>query len=129
MPKPVVVAISATWDDGASTWSGHYDGVPAAPDASTLDEVGANISAMALDLLPENNPGVVISSDHCAARVRAGGRLIGPQFDEPLHDLLRAAGSVSSVFNSAAPSLTCLISEFYSKLSSRPRSYFISELL
>jgi hypothetical protein len=58
MPKPVIFAISATWDVEASVWSGHCDEVPAAADASTLDEVVAKISAMARDLLPENHPGV-----------------------------------------------------------------------
>jgi hypothetical protein len=41
MSKPVIFTISATWDD-----------------APTLDELLAKISAMALDLLPDNHPGV-----------------------------------------------------------------------
>ena len=58
MSKPVIFRISATWDDEASVWSGHCDDIPAAADAPTLDEVLAKISAMALDLLPDNHPGI-----------------------------------------------------------------------
>jgi len=57
MSKPVIT-ISATWDQEASVWSGHCDDIPAAADAPTLDELLAKISAMALDLLPDNHPGV-----------------------------------------------------------------------
>jgi uncharacterized protein DUF1902 len=56
MSKPVMSTISATWDDEASVWSGHCDDIPAAADAATLDELLAKISAMALDLLPDNHP-------------------------------------------------------------------------
>jgi len=56
--KPVIFTISAAWDDEASVWSGHCDDIPAATDAPTLDELLAKISAMALDLLPDNHPGV-----------------------------------------------------------------------
>ena len=58
MSRPVIFTISATWDDEASVWSGHCDDIPAAADAATLDEVLAKISAMALDLLPDNHPDV-----------------------------------------------------------------------
>jgi hypothetical protein len=58
MPKPVIFTISAMWDDEASVWSGHCDDIPAAADAPTLDELLAKMSAMALDLLPDNHPGV-----------------------------------------------------------------------
>ena len=58
MIKLVIFTISATWDDEASVWSGHCDDIPAAADAPTLDEVLAKISAMALDLLPDNHPGI-----------------------------------------------------------------------
>jgi hypothetical protein len=58
MPKPVIFTISAAWDDEASVWSGHCDDIPAAAGAPTLDELLAKISAMALDLLPGNHPGV-----------------------------------------------------------------------
>src|SRR6478735_8788047 len=58
MPKPVIFTISAAWDDEASVWSGHCDDIPAAADAKTLDELLAKISAMALDLLPDNHPDV-----------------------------------------------------------------------
>jgi hypothetical protein len=58
MSKPVIFTISAIWDDEASVWAGHCDEIPAAADASTLDELLAKISAMALDLLPDNHLGV-----------------------------------------------------------------------
>ena len=58
MTRPVIFTISAVWDDEASLWSGHCDDVPAAADARTLDELLAKIAAMALDLLPDNHPGV-----------------------------------------------------------------------
>ncbi len=61
MSKPVIFTISATWDDEASVWSGHCDDIPAAADAPTLDELLAKISAMALDLLPDNHPEVAPS--------------------------------------------------------------------
>jgi uncharacterized protein DUF1902 len=58
MSKPVIFTISATWDDEASVWSGHCDDIPAAADAPTLDELFAKMSAMTLDLLLDNHPGV-----------------------------------------------------------------------
>jgi hypothetical protein len=58
MSKPLIFVISAIWDDEASVWSGHCDDIPAAADAPTLDELLAKISAMALDLLPDNFPDI-----------------------------------------------------------------------
>lgn len=58
MSKPVIFTSSASWDDGASMWSGHCDDIPAAADAPTLDELLAKMSPMALDLLPDHHPGV-----------------------------------------------------------------------
>ena len=58
MNKPVIFNISAAWDQEASVWSGHCDDIPAAADAPTLDGLLAKITAMALDLLPDNHPGV-----------------------------------------------------------------------
>ena len=58
MSKPVIFTISAAWDDEASVWSGHCDDIPAAADAPTLDQLLEKISAMALDLLPDNHPDV-----------------------------------------------------------------------
>jgi hypothetical protein len=52
----MIFTISASWDQEASVWSGHCDDIPAAADAVTLDELLAKISAMALDLLPDNHP-------------------------------------------------------------------------
>ncbi len=62
MSRPVIFTIAAAWDDEASVWSGHCDDIPAAADAATLDELLAKISAMALDLLPDNHAGVVPAS-------------------------------------------------------------------
>jgi len=56
MSKPTIFTISAVWDDEASVWSGHCDDIPAAADAPTLDGLLAKVSAMALDLLPDNHP-------------------------------------------------------------------------
>jgi hypothetical protein len=58
MSKPVIFTISAAWDQEASVWSGHCDDIPAAAAAPALDELFAKISAMALDLLPDNHPDV-----------------------------------------------------------------------
>jgi hypothetical protein len=58
MSKPVIFTITAIWDDEASVWTGHCDNIPAAADAQTLDELLGKISAMALDLLPDNHPDV-----------------------------------------------------------------------
>jgi len=58
MSKPLIFTISAVWDAEASVWSGHCDDIPAAADAPTLDGLLEKISAMALDVLPDNHPGV-----------------------------------------------------------------------
>ena len=58
MSKSVIFTISAVWDAEASVWSGHCDDIPAAADAPTLDELLSKISAMTLDLLPDNHPGI-----------------------------------------------------------------------
>lgn len=58
MSKPTIFTVSAAWDQEASVWSGHCDDISAAADAATLDELLAKISAMALDLLPDNHRGV-----------------------------------------------------------------------
>lgn len=58
MSKPVIFTISTLWDAEAQVWTGHCEAIPAAADAPTLDELLAKISAMALDLLPDNHPGV-----------------------------------------------------------------------
>ncbi len=62
MTKPLIFTISAAWDDEAGVWAGHCDDIPAAADAPTLDELLGKISAMALDLLPDNHPGVAPES-------------------------------------------------------------------
>jgi uncharacterized protein DUF1902 len=62
MTRPTIFTISAAWDDEAAVWSGHCDDIPAATDAPTLDELLAKMSAMALDLLPDNHPGMVPAS-------------------------------------------------------------------
>jgi hypothetical protein len=58
MSRPVIFAVSAIWDEEAKVWSGHCDDIPAAADAPSLDELLAKISRMALDLAPDNHPGV-----------------------------------------------------------------------
>lgn len=58
MSKPTIFTISAMWDEEASVWSGHCDDIPAAADAPSLDELLSKISAMALDVLPDNHPDV-----------------------------------------------------------------------
>jgi hypothetical protein len=58
MSKPVIFTISAVWDHEAAVWAGHCDDIPAAADAPTLDDLLAKISAIALDLLPDNHPNV-----------------------------------------------------------------------
>ena len=58
MARPVIFTISAMWDREARVWTGHCDDIPAAADASTLDGLLGKISAMALDLLPDNHPGI-----------------------------------------------------------------------
>ncbi len=58
MSKPLIFTISAVWDADASIWSGHCDDFPAPADAPTLDALLEMISVMALDLLPDNHPGV-----------------------------------------------------------------------
>ncbi len=58
MSKPVIFTVSAIWDAEANVWSGHCDEIPAAADAPTLDELLDKISHMALDVSPDNHPGV-----------------------------------------------------------------------
>ena len=58
MDKPVIFTITANWDAEASVWAGHCDDIPAAADAPTLDGVLDKITAMALDLLPDNHPDI-----------------------------------------------------------------------
>ena len=58
MAKPVIFTISAMWDEDGAVWTGHCDDIPAAADAPTLDELFSRLSAMALDLLPDNHPDV-----------------------------------------------------------------------
>ena len=58
MAKPLIFTISTAWDDEAAVWTGHCDDLPAAADAPMVDELLEKISAMTLDLLPDNHPGV-----------------------------------------------------------------------
>jgi hypothetical protein len=52
--KLTIFTVSAAWDSEASLWTGHCDDIAAAAEAPTLDELMAKISAMALDVLPDN---------------------------------------------------------------------------
>jgi hypothetical protein len=58
MSKPTIFTITATWDGEAGVWAGHCDDIPAAAGAPTLDELLARVSAIALDLLPDNHPDI-----------------------------------------------------------------------
>ena len=62
MSKPVIFTVTALWDEEAKVWSGHCDDIPAAADAATLDELLTNVSRMALDLAPDNHPGLAPES-------------------------------------------------------------------
>jgi hypothetical protein len=64
MIKPTLFNIFASWDSEASVWTGHCDDIPAAADAPTLDGLLAKITAMALDLLPDNHPDADPASLH-----------------------------------------------------------------
>ncbi|HEX4160782.1 MAG TPA: DUF1902 domain-containing protein [Rhizomicrobium sp.] len=64
MTRPAIFTIAASWDDEASVWTGHCDEIPAAADAPTLDELLEKITAMALDLLPDNHPEIDPASLH-----------------------------------------------------------------
>lgn len=56
--KPVIFTVSAQWDADAAVWAGHCDDIPAAADAPTLDALLDKITAMALDVLPDNHPDI-----------------------------------------------------------------------
>jgi Domain of unknown function (DUF1902) len=62
MAKPAICTVSAIWDAEARVWSGRCDDIPAAAEASTLDELLEKVSQMALDLAPEHHPGVEAES-------------------------------------------------------------------
>ncbi len=56
MVKHTIFTINALWDTQAGVWTGYCDAIPAAGDAPTLDLLLSKMSAMALDLLPDNHP-------------------------------------------------------------------------
>jgi len=56
--KPVIFTVLAKWDPEAQVWCGECDDIPIAADAPTLDELLAKATAQALDLLPDNHPGI-----------------------------------------------------------------------
>jgi hypothetical protein len=58
MTKPTIFNVSAIWDPEAAVWSGHCDEIPAAAASATLDGLMEEISRMALDLAPDNHPGI-----------------------------------------------------------------------
>ena len=57
MTKPVIFTVTVVWDAEAKVWSGHCDEIPAAADATSLDELLEKVSRMAIDLAPDNHPG------------------------------------------------------------------------
>ena len=62
MSRPTIFTITATWDDEVSVWSGSCDEIPAATDAPTLDGLLEKMTAIAIDLLPDNHPDVSADS-------------------------------------------------------------------
>lgn len=56
MSKPVVFTITAAWDDESFGVDGPQRRHPRGGGCTTLDELLKKISAMALDLLPDNHP-------------------------------------------------------------------------
>jgi hypothetical protein len=62
--KPVIFIVTAQWDSEAEVWSGHSDEVPIVVEASTLDELLRRAADQALDLLPDNHPGVDPAAVH-----------------------------------------------------------------
>jgi hypothetical protein len=72
---PLIFTISAAWDDEAAVWTGHCEDIPAAADAPTLDELLAKISAMTLDLLPDNHPDVDPASVYVAPAIESNRAL------------------------------------------------------
>jgi len=58
MARPKIFTISAAWDEESAVGTGHCDEIPAAADAPTLDDLLSKITAIALDLLPDNHPGI-----------------------------------------------------------------------
>ncbi len=90
MAKPKIFTISAEWDEESAVWTGHCDEIPAAADAPTLDELLSKMTAIALDLLPDNHPNIdpasVFVQITSFARSRPRGRLMAPHFDRALRD-------------------------------------------
>ena len=62
MSKPTIFMISCVWDDDFEFGAGTATTFRRLPTRARLDELLAKISAMALDLLPDNHPGVDPSS-------------------------------------------------------------------
>jgi hypothetical protein len=62
MSRPTIFTITATWDDEVSVWTGSCDDIPAAADAPTLDGLLEKMTAMAIDLLPDNHPDISADS-------------------------------------------------------------------
>jgi Domain of unknown function (DUF1902) len=76
--KPVIFIVTAQWDPEAAVWSGHSDEVPVVVEAPTLDELFRKAAAQALDLLPDNHPGVDPAAVHLQLIVLREAAAISP---------------------------------------------------
>ncbi len=53
-----IFTVIASWDPEAKVWCGVCDDAPLAVDSPTLDELMVRATAMMLDVLPDNHPGI-----------------------------------------------------------------------
>jgi hypothetical protein len=75
--RPTIFTVSALWDDEAGVWMGSCDAIPASAEGTTLDELLARMSAMTVDVLPDNHPdldpaGVFLQITALQAVMRSG---------------------------------------------------------
>jgi hypothetical protein len=54
----MIFDVIVRWDEEASVWTGCCDEVPAAADAPSIDDLMRQLTAITLDLLPDNHPDV-----------------------------------------------------------------------
>ncbi len=53
-----IFTVIASWDREAEVWWGVCDDAPLAVDSPTLDDLMVKATAMVLDVLPDNHPGI-----------------------------------------------------------------------